>query len=244
VTTEEWLVHRFKLFEEYCLPSVLNQSNKQFHWCLLLDLHTHPKYKRRIEKLVSAHSNIHLGYIGRGYLFGNYFINYIKNNLDASDTFILTTRLDNDDMIHREFVETVQRLFMPAEGAIIDLESGYQIDIRSGHIRVYDQKFNHFISLIESVNHFKTVWNQKHKYWSDAQHVIQYSDSRLWVEIIHENNYANDLRRKFKRTLDFNNSDFGLKSNHFIYENQSDVMRNNLLLKIRNWAATILKKSK
>ncbi len=27
VRTEDWLKHRFELFEKYCLPSVVNQKN-------------------------------------------------------------------------------------------------------------------------------------------------------------------------------------------------------------------------
>jgi len=30
VLTEEWLIQRFELFENYCLPSVMNQKNKNF----------------------------------------------------------------------------------------------------------------------------------------------------------------------------------------------------------------------
>ena len=38
IQTEEWLRHRFELFEAYCLPSVINQSNQDFIWYVFLIL--------------------------------------------------------------------------------------------------------------------------------------------------------------------------------------------------------------
>ncbi len=40
--TDEWLEKRFELFENYCLPSLKAQTNKNFVWLCLFDQFTPP----------------------------------------------------------------------------------------------------------------------------------------------------------------------------------------------------------
>ena len=49
--TSEWLEHRFELFEKYCLPSVENQTNKNFIWLCMFDKETPAPYKERIRNI-------------------------------------------------------------------------------------------------------------------------------------------------------------------------------------------------
>ena len=53
VRTIKWLEHRFSLFEKYCLPSIANQTSKNFKWIVLFDSSTPEKYKDRIVDLQS-----------------------------------------------------------------------------------------------------------------------------------------------------------------------------------------------
>jgi hypothetical protein len=46
--------NRMWLFENFCFPTVVSQSNKNFKW-LLFDENTKEIYKNRIEKLVENH---------------------------------------------------------------------------------------------------------------------------------------------------------------------------------------------
>lgn len=48
--TEEWLKKRFELFEQYCLPSVVNQSVKNLKWIVLFDSETSEVYKKKIDE--------------------------------------------------------------------------------------------------------------------------------------------------------------------------------------------------
>ncbi len=57
VLTDTWLIHRFKLFEKYCLPSVKNQSNQNFIWCCFFDNSTPQEYMVRIKKLSTSYNN-------------------------------------------------------------------------------------------------------------------------------------------------------------------------------------------
>ena len=51
VLTDEWLSHRFKLFENYCLPSIVNQENKNFIWLVYFDQDTDKLFINKINIL-------------------------------------------------------------------------------------------------------------------------------------------------------------------------------------------------
>ena len=38
VNNDEWLRHRIEIFEKYCLPSILNQTEKNFLWLVYFDV--------------------------------------------------------------------------------------------------------------------------------------------------------------------------------------------------------------
>ena len=48
VRTTKWLEYRFSLFEKYCLPSIMNQTCKNFEWIVLFDSKTPDSFKERI----------------------------------------------------------------------------------------------------------------------------------------------------------------------------------------------------
>ena len=63
--TGEWMEERIAIFTRYCLPSVLNQSNRQFQWVLLFDEHTSQKYVDAIKYHTDRQSNIKIIFLSR-----------------------------------------------------------------------------------------------------------------------------------------------------------------------------------
>ncbi len=61
--TEAWMNHRLWLFENFCLPSVAAQVNKDFEWLIYFDLSTPDQYKVQIDKLTAPYDFIHIFYI-------------------------------------------------------------------------------------------------------------------------------------------------------------------------------------
>ena len=49
VRSKSWLEHRFALFEQYCLPSIENQTCQNFEWIVLFDSTTPEPFKKKIE---------------------------------------------------------------------------------------------------------------------------------------------------------------------------------------------------
>ena len=51
--SDDWLLHRFNLFEKYCLPSLGAQTNKKFQWFLFFDKETLHIFRQRINEAKS-----------------------------------------------------------------------------------------------------------------------------------------------------------------------------------------------
>lgn len=232
VLTEKWLEERFDLFENYCYPSVINQKNKLFYWLIFFDIDTPNVFRERIEKLTCNYDNFRPIYIDGIKSLTNSFKQFIIENLDNKDDFIITSRMDNDDSIHQDFVDTIQNLAIKKHETVIDLRKGYQLDISNNvyEYRNYSNSFNPFISLVESSDKFNTVLSRMHPDWKNSDSIIINEKSPLWIEVIHKKNKLNRTQFNIPLIRKIQLSDFGiikkLKNRNYIF-----VVISNLKLK-------------
>ena len=212
VLTEHWLKNRFYLFENYCLPSVINQTNQNFIWFVFFDINTPNTYRDRINNISNNFTCFHPIFIDRGIKLIDSLIDNIKKTISKVDDYIITTRLDNDDLIHKDFIKVIQDLYKPIDKAIIDLRKGYQVTLgqKYSEIRVRVNYFNPFISLIEKTNNISTVLSRLHKEWKSSDFIIKSETEKLWVELVHQENKSNYTKKSLKRTFRINKLDFGL----------------------------------
>ena len=84
---------RLIIFKKYCLPSILNQSSKNFKVYININL----KHKDLLNKLKKNDLII---------FTQNSIDNIIKN---LNQKIIISTRLDSDDAINQYFIETIQK---------------------------------------------------------------------------------------------------------------------------------------
>ena len=134
---EEWMEHRMKLFDEITLPSVMMQTCRDFTWLLSFS----PATPIKILRKYSEFPNVHIIY--------EYPRTYLRKMLANRKEWIITSRLDNDDMIAPEYVEKVQGQF-DEKFLLVDTD-GVQLDLATGKTYTPDRKGNNspFISLIE-----------------------------------------------------------------------------------------------
>lgn len=192
VLTDEWLKERFDLFENFCFSSVKTQSNQNFKWLVFFDVNTPESYKIKVEEYRKSYQNFYPFFIDG---MPNFLHEIVKNiNLLDTEKYIITSRLDNDDSIHEDYVNVVQSYFDKQNHLAIDLIDGYTLQIGE-KIRLGFQKhlYNPFISLIEKKeDDFKTVWfRSRHGSWKYEKNIIRVKDKRLWLGIIHSKNKVN-----------------------------------------------------
>ena len=97
---------RFALFECACLPNVMAQTSQNFDWVLIVDPHLPPTYRERLQKLVAQRARTYLhDYHPDDNLAG---LAWLAPYTDVSSDLILTTNLDDDDILTLDFVEIAQ----------------------------------------------------------------------------------------------------------------------------------------
>jgi hypothetical protein len=204
---EEYLETRFRLFEKFCLPSVGSQSNQNFKWLVFFDQLTPDNYKNRIESY-SKYSNFVPIYVDE---YNSTTLRAgIADNLTDNPEYLITTNLDNDDAISRDFVKLVQEEFNEQKFAVISFPYGYVWKEPSGKIYLREYLSNPFISLIESVENFKTVYHIPHQ-----EYVSKYAklgwikpikSQPTWMQVIHGSNVRNRVEgiRKPRKNIRYN----------------------------------------
>jgi len=192
-----WMYKRMKLFEEITLPSVMAQSVKNFTWLLSFDMQT----PRWIIKEYSKLDNVEIIYDYPK----DHLISLYGTVLNKGD-WIITSRLDNDDIILPEYIEKVQSYFNE-EFLLVDTD-GTQLELSTGKEYTVERRSQNspFISLIEQVGMpyrsvskdfiidepVKTVYYCSHTKmeWHFPSLKIP---QRLYKMVIHDHNVSNKI---------------------------------------------------
>jgi hypothetical protein len=187
--TDTWLRERLHLFETYCLPSMAGQTNKDFRWLVLCDSFSPDWFRAEIQRMA-------------GGVFEPVFLEGAFNAAAASgivvercdSPYVITTRLDNDDAVARDFVDEIQHCFRGQTSEFVNLVNGAQYSKRKVYLRPYTQ--NPFCSLIEEISNKApaTVFISHHYAIQDYAPVRNVATKHpMWLQIIHEGNLLNEV---------------------------------------------------
>ena len=198
--TKEWLDDRFRLFEKYCFPSVLNQSYKGFIWIVLFDDKTPAKYKGKIISYQDKMPNfMPIFFSSEETKSCNCLVNEVIAEHKDESSCLITARVDNDDALHTDFIKNVALLKDKGNDSIHFYSFGIGLQ--------YYEKANLAIKLRYIKNHFLVaVSNTYDKV--DAKNILEFYHDRItdygipfdcinnkepmWVEVVHKHNVNND----------------------------------------------------
>ncbi len=212
VRTSKWLEHRFSLFENYCLPSIKNQTYQDFEWIVLFDSMTPEIYKTRILEFQSICPQLIPVFISpqEGRHFAKIFREEVIKRLKARR--VVTTYLDNDDALDIRFVEDLRRRALTVnDGTFIRYNYGYQFYTDNNYMMQIHYPRNHFVSVVENGNPctMKGIYGYGgHYHINEIEGAVieNISNQPMWCEIIHERNMINDayflLKTKMVRDRD------------------------------------------
>jgi hypothetical protein len=206
-----WNDHRFRIFKDYCLPSMLQQS-VPYRWHLYFDVQTPEKHLPEIEQL-RKYPFIRIFFMeGKAQFFLSH-MEQLQNSLDGGTAWLITTRVDNDDCLHRDAIAAIQRRFRPKDPFLINLSSGYTYNLGSGILSHYYYLKSPFMSLVESAKKesLMGVFHKRHTQWEPGKAApwgklirsafgggmqFSYVVSRpLWIQLVHDQNVSNDEKR-------------------------------------------------
>lgn len=228
INSDEWMRDRWKLFNQFCLKSVKNQSNKKFQWLIFFDVRTHDFFKELIKEKLLEFEWITYFFVDGFPEFDSVLNEYVKNSCKGFST-VATTRLDNDDLIHRDFIKEIQSLIKNISknnNFLISCPKGLTLQVTPFvKITKYKEVYNPFITLVENDNNLKTVFQVGHGEFKNMElDCYNTQSSYLWMQYIHPNNIANYSKGKkvfffsdFK-AFSLPNLSFSLKRSYFFTE--------------------------
>ncbi|UMY65467.1 MULTISPECIES: glycosyltransferase [unclassified Flavobacterium] len=224
--TDQWMTERLALFANFCLPSVAAQSNKDFRWLLFFDDTTAPAFRQQMAEMTAPHPFIEIHYIAGMAAFYDSIAQLVGR---SEKPYLITSRLDNDDCIHRDFIAEVQQQFDRQDYLAIDVHKGYSLQVEP--VMMLGKKehvFNPFISLIEKNEQPRTVWANDHNHWKKESRVRPLTHRRLWMSIIHEKNKVNEFDG-------YGNVDWNDLRQQFIVSEAIDTRIQHTLLPVSKW---------
>ena len=221
----DWLERRFNLFDQYCFPAVSNQSNQNFQWLVFFDVDTPEPFKQKIANYADQWKNFVPVYLDCPLPYGQFpdeVRAVVRNYIPIDCEYLITTWLDNDDAIHKNYVQMIQDNFNQQDGETLNFIFGYQLS--EGKLYFDFEVSNHFISLIEkySPDSFNTCLCRPHKELYEVCHSAQKILCKpAWVEVVHGSNYMNVYRRGFRVPTGTILDDFSIKADPPIDQGQA-----------------------
>ena len=109
---------RFRIFENITLPSVMNQTNKNFDWIILIDPKLEQVYKERLKNAINEYDNIYddKNEKVRVHIFpfdvtkyALYSLDWVENVIKLKPAYWVTFRLDDDDALHQQYTSAIVR---------------------------------------------------------------------------------------------------------------------------------------
>jgi hypothetical protein len=186
----EWLDDRLRLFEDYCLPSIVGQSNKNFDWLIYFDQSTPAKYLDRVASLTSKYGNISIKLCA--FWEATTLIEQVTSRLEARTKWVITTRLDNDDGLHGDFVSM---LHSAARQQTEFLNFPRGIIWYAGKCYLYKHPSNAFLSMVEPAEGLRTVWSAgAHSQAARIAPVRQLQETPAFLQVVHGKNVSNKPR--------------------------------------------------
>jgi hypothetical protein len=201
----DWLDHRFSLFERFCLPSVKAQTCGNFVWVIFCDPEIPPAFLERIRGYAQWETL-------RPIFFRNVFQQGMAQaavtELARGYSHLITSRLDNDDAICRTFVESVQRNFRGQEFEFLNFTNGYIWN--DGQVWSGRHASNAFISLVERTPDYSTVYCGNHMELDQRGPIVQIAEPAAWLQVVHERNLSNRIWGAPETRIDLYRS-FGIR---------------------------------
>lgn len=181
----DWLHRRLELFQEWCLPSVLGQSDSDFEWKIAIDARVDKSFIATLSELLPE--QVELRFWDRGGGEGGLF-----GQLPEGGSLNVTCRLDSDDAIHKDFVRTVRSL--ARDGYVVNLLRGARIDLgKSRAVPIWDAS-GPFISFVSSRGQAVNSLG-RHAQVSRSAPVINLETANpMWLQTVSGTNILNSVK--------------------------------------------------
>ena len=172
-----------------------SQTNQNFEWWVYFDSTTKEEFRQLNSSLNISYPNFKPKYETSYDDFEKHMPREIDDHLnDQNIAWLITTRLDNDDVFAVDTIDLIQNAFSKDDMVLLEIPTGLTLDVRKRvRLRKVSRLGNPFISLVENSlpsKMVKGVYHKQHNQWKNVK-IKVVSDQTQWIQIIHENNVLN-----------------------------------------------------
>ena len=206
----ERLEYRFKLFETFCLPSLLQQSLIDYKIIIIIDENLPINWKTRLTDLTKDYNFITLHSWNKKDTFesNDWIMPYVDYK---TKKFLCTTRIDDDDMINKDANLIFKKILYARRSKINEkscyhLSNGIYIHIEKDN-RLFPFKCNNkslavFMSLITPIENEKNIYYYSHDKIANYPEImqIQVLSKSIQLFAVTNHHWENDTRNvRFKK---------------------------------------------
>jgi hypothetical protein len=184
-----WFRHRVDCFRQFCVPSIRAQTARtRFSYIILVDVATSAAMAREILDAVAGLDARLL------YVTADTYVRKLQEHVRSSSAdLVITSRVDNDDALHRRYIEAVVDAVAEVQvPAVVDPVDGLRYDLQQnlGYIAPKTTWFTPFCSYVEERVRAVTVFSASNTFHPPGWPCIRLSGYR-WCQIVHGRNLAN-----------------------------------------------------
>ncbi len=191
-TQPGWLDGRFDLFERFCLPSVLAQTSRAFRWIIYFDRDTPEPYRQRIGQL--SRDGAFVPYFTPLFPADGWRRSLIETFAPKAD-LVLTTRLDNDDALARDFVARLHDAVRTRGHAVGSYNFEWGLVRQGAALYRIRHRCNAFFSRLERNRpDLRPAPSIQHMRIGEMGAVFQIGGEPAWMQVIHDTNVSNRIR--------------------------------------------------
>ena len=210
---ETWLEKRLAIFAGYCLPSVVSQIERPDYWLIGFD----GEARAAVAPVLAAIApHPWIVPVWQTFPDGRHeapmftFRSAIEARLEGGRTHVITTRLDNDDLINRWFLRDVSR-YAEAVAAVRPEAEDFWVSFpigsiyHAGRCQLFTSPANHFLSRVQTIAHFRAnerssalVGNHRLVFGRGAVFMPMTTEP-MWIEVVHGDNLSNKARKMLPR---------------------------------------------
>lgn len=198
-----WMEYRLGMFEKYTLPSLLNQTDPEFHLLMFCHTNTPEHYKKQLVKLEEKYSFLKLmweqtHFTGLGGEIPSFY-NSIKNAYlevrNNNSDEIICSRMGTDDMAEARFNEVIKSL--TNQVSTISIAGGLYWDVTKNEFLHSMFPTGPFVSVKSTLSNFKGDMREisHHHLIEQTKGSIVMNEDPLWIQLCSGTNVWNALEK-------------------------------------------------
>jgi len=182
----EFLNHRFNIFEKTCYPAVNAQTNANFIWLILLDAGLPEEFRERLANYTSSLKIIPVCITSKEAFLAT-LKDAIAGHLLPSTDYLITTNIDSDDILSRNFVTATQQQFKKQDFEFINFPFGYLYRFQEQKLYLREWLTSSCHTLIEQRQNFQTALTYPHHKVISSK-TRQVITQPIWLMTVHGEN--------------------------------------------------------